>query len=73
MNFKSMQVVEWSASGKCFHVETVEEMLRDNVGVLKGQCMTDYLPVGFFYDDAEMERFLNKAYEVVLQRFGGLP
>ena len=70
MRIDKLQVVEWSPSQKCFHVQTVGGMILDNVRVFKGQCMTDYLPIGIFQTEAELERFLNEAYKVVgLKRF----
>jgi len=49
-----LYVVEWSPSQRCFHLQTVIEMVRDNLNVLMGKSITDYLCVGVFesYDQA---------------------
>jgi hypothetical protein len=45
---KNHYAVEWSPSQQCFHLQTLAEMLRDNLRVFKGESMTDYLCIGIF-------------------------
>jgi hypothetical protein len=62
---KDFHVVEWSPSQKGFHVETVGEMLRDNISVFLGRTMTDYVPIGIFRNKDELDAFMKKAYETL--------
>ena len=64
MGIEAFRVVEWSQSQKCFHVESLLEMLQSNRRVFRGESMTDYLPIGIFEKSADLERFMEKAYQV---------
>ena len=65
MSIANLQVVEWSPSQKCFHVQTISEMIRDNQKVFRGESITDYLPIGIFQEYSDVERFIGKAHEVL--------
>jgi hypothetical protein len=65
LNIEKFYVVEWSPSQSCVHVETIKEMLRDNVEVFKGRSMTDFLPIGIFQNEDDLERFLNRVNEQI--------
>ncbi len=51
-------VVEWSPSQRAFHLQTVSEMLQDNLRVFKGESMADYLCIGIFKTHTEASDFI---------------
>jgi len=59
-----LQVVEWSPSQQCFHVQSMRDMLRDNLAVFHGHSMTDYLCIGIFNNEKDLQAFLDKAHEI---------
>ena len=63
MSLENLKVVEWSPSQKCFHVQEVEGMLRDNRSVFLKKSMTDYLCIGIFETEEELQKFLDEAYK----------
>ena len=63
MDISKIKVVEWSPSQKCFHVETIDRMIHSNLRVFFGHTMTDYLPIGIFDDEHEMDVFLEQAHK----------
>jgi hypothetical protein len=62
---RNLRVIEYSPSQKCFHVESVAEMLQCNLRVFRGQTLTDYLPIAVFEDYEEVYAFLKKAHEIL--------
>jgi len=61
----SVQVVEWSHSQGCFHRQTLDGMLRDNLSAFVRKVPSDYIPIGIFQTDAEVSAFLEKVYQVL--------
>ena len=61
---KDYHVVDWSPSQKCFHLEMLSEMLRDNLSVFRGESMTDYLCVGIFETYEEASKYIQKMWKV---------
>jgi hypothetical protein len=49
-----IQVVEYSVNQGCYHVETMDEMLKTNLRAVSEDRTCDYMPIGFFdnYDAA---------------------
>jgi hypothetical protein len=49
-----IQVVEYSVKQGCYHVETMDEMLKTNLRAVGEDRTCDYMPIGFFdnYDAA---------------------
>ena len=69
-NILCLKTVEFSASQKCFHVGTVLEMIRDNRHVFKKKSMTDYLCIGIFETESELQSFLeDKAYPILKSKW----
>lgn len=64
-NFADFRVVEFSPSQKCFHVSNVLKMISSNIGVLRGQSISDYLCIGIFQSDNELQHFLDRAYKIL--------
>jgi len=61
---KTSHVVEWSPSQQCFHLQTLEEMIRDNLSVFKGKSMTDYLCIGIFGTYEQASNYIRKLREI---------
>ena len=64
MKVENIEVVEWSPSQKCFHVESVQKMLECNMRVFHGRSKTDYLPIGIFDHERDLQAFLDKAIKI---------
>ena len=67
-NILCLKTVEFSPSQKCFHVGTVLEMIRDNRRVFKKKSMTDYLCIGIFETESELQSFLDDEVYPILER-----
>jgi hypothetical protein len=63
LSIDEFKVVEYSPSQRCFHVESMLDMIRCNQRVFMGLTMTDYLPIGLFRDESSLQKFLDKAHE----------
>jgi hypothetical protein len=48
MNIRSLFVVEWSFSQRCFHVQEIEEALEQNLDVFRRHSGADYIPIGIY-------------------------
>jgi hypothetical protein len=60
---KNYHVVEWSPSQKCFHLQTLVEMIRDNLSVFKKESMTDYLCIGIFETHDQASKYIRHLWE----------
>ena len=56
------KVVEWSVSQRAFHVEPLSRTLERNVKAFRRGSGSDYIPIGIFNDDKEMDEFLKDAH-----------
>ena len=65
MKIPKLQVIEFSNSQQAFHVQTLAEMLRDNLQMFHGRSRTDYYPIGICETDEEVQAFIEKAYDVL--------
>jgi hypothetical protein len=54
IQLNQIQVVEYSVNQGCYHVETMDEMLKTNLMAVGEDRTSDYIPIGFFdnYDAA---------------------
>ena len=68
LDIGKLRVVEWSPSQKCFHVESIEEMIRCNQRVFRGETITDYLPIAIFDNYEDVENFLAKGYSILKRK-----
>jgi hypothetical protein len=64
-SLEELEVLEWSPSQKCFHIQTVKKMLEDNRSVFLSKGGSDYLPIGIFATDEDLERFKESAYRIL--------
>ncbi len=62
---RNYHVVEWSPSQKCFHLQSYEEMIRDNLSVFKRGSMTDYLCIGIFETYEQASNYIHQLREMV--------
>ena len=60
---KNYHVVEWSLSQQCFHLQSYEEMIRDNLSVFKRESMTDYLCDGIFKTYEQASNYIKNLRE----------
>ena len=60
---KNYHVVEWSPSQQCFHLQTLAEMIRDNLSVFKMESITDYLCIGIFESHEQASNYIRKLRE----------
>jgi hypothetical protein len=62
---KNYHTAEWSPSQQCFHLQTLAEMLRDNLSVFKGELMTDYLCIGIFESYEQASKYISQLQNLV--------
>lgn len=62
-NFSDLQVAEWSPSQKCFHIHSVEEMVKYNQRIFLENLQADYFPIGIFKTQEALNQFLREAHE----------
>lgn len=55
INLKAIITVEFSLNQKCFHVDTVDKVLKTNLMSLCARKQTDFTLIGIFesYEDAD--------------------
>lgn len=53
-------VVEFSLSQKCFHVETIKQMLDNNQINMERRKQTDYIPIGIFKNRDLADEFIQQ-------------
>lgn len=58
-------VVEFSLSQKCFHKQTVADMLQQNLESVMNRRQTDYIVIGVFINNSDADTFISKINEVV--------
>lgn len=63
-----LSVVEYSPSQGAFHVESVKEMVQNNLRVFFGESVNDYICIGIFEDEDELQTFLDRVYEIREQK-----
>jgi hypothetical protein len=54
-----IQVVEFSVSQNAYHVETMDEMLKTNLGAIENKKSIDYVPIGFFDNYESAAKFID--------------
>jgi hypothetical protein len=64
-NLAGFKVLEYSPTQRCFHVQTVGEMLKKNIRVFKEGRVTDYVCIGIFHNKEKLQPFLDMAHEVL--------
>ena len=57
-------VVLWSPHQKCFHMETVDEMLKRNRSIFARQDLGDYIVLSFEKDHAAASDSIKKLREL---------
>lgn len=57
---RNYYVAEYSVSQNCFHVETVNDLLKVNMHASLQKQINDYLPIGFFETEIEAHDFIEK-------------
>ena len=62
-----MFAVEYSVSQKAFHVQTLENMLVNNIENIKESKSLDYIPVGFCRNEEDANSFIEKFKKIVLE------
>lgn len=65
MSITELHVVEWSPTQGAFHRHTLGEMIQANIAAFRRKVRTDYIPIGVFEKEEEVEAFLRKAQEYV--------
>lgn len=58
-------VVEFSLSQKCFHKQTVADMLQQNLESVMNRSQTDYIVIGVFLNHFDADTFISKTKDVV--------
>ena len=61
---KDYTVVEYSKSQKCFHINTLNGMVKSNLRVFFSDKQCDYLPIGIFNNDKEAHEYIEKMKKV---------
>jgi hypothetical protein len=64
-HMKNYHVVEWSSSQAAFHLQTLAEMIQNNLSVFKGESMTDYLCIGIFETYEQASNYIRKLREML--------
>jgi hypothetical protein len=60
MNTKQIKAVLYSVSQGCFHLETLEDYIKNNLeNCLAGKSL-DYRLIGVFETDKEADRFISR-------------
>jgi len=63
--FDELIVVEFSLSQKCFHKQTLWEMVKTNQENMMRRKQTDYIPVAVFRTNEQADEFILKTKEVI--------
>lgn len=57
---KNYYVAEYSVSQDCFHIETMIELVKENLMIAFDGLEVDYIPIGFFETELEANDFIEK-------------
>lgn len=53
-------VAEYSIEQNCFHVETVKEMIEENIRCALTKVEPYYIPIGIFNEEEQAHQFIEK-------------
>ena len=65
MEISKLIVVEYSNRQRCFHIESVREMILDGRRMMQGKTNTDFYPIGIFHNDDAARIFLDEVYQLI--------
>lgn len=60
-----MVIVEFSLAQKAFHVQTLKEMVINNLMNVLQRKQTDYVPIAFFETYEEVDKFIQENNEKI--------
>ena len=72
LKLNGMWVLEWSMEQECFHVQTVDEMIKSNMESLIYNRKTQYVPIYFCATISDAHAFSKKLSNMDCKSMSGM-